>query len=435
MIQTIEVRVPDLGDIRDVPVIEVLARVGAQVAIDETLLILETEKATMDVPSSSAGTIRDVLVKAGDKVSPDDVIVLLEVLAGNPVEKVQPQPVSIALASPPIANVPQASIPAQTPPTSAVSTAPIPQQTPSSAAITAHASPSVRRFARQLGADLALIPGTGPKGRILITDVEDFVKHALSSAHTATPNPGSALDLLPWPQVDFAKFGPVERAQLSKIKRISGANLSRNSIIIPHVTNFDEVDITELETFRLSANKHSEGKSAKLTMLAFLIKASVHALKLHPTVNASLDGEDLVLKRYFHIGFAADTPNGLVVPVIRDADTKTLNAIAAEAGELAALARGGKLKLSEMQGGCFTISSLGGIGGTGFTPIINAPELAILGAAKAFMKPVWDGSQFLPRLMMPLTLSWDHRVIDGAEAARFLVTLGKSLADFRGASL
>lgn len=435
MSQTIEVRVPDLGDIKDVPVIEVLVRVGARVEIDETLLVLETEKATMDVPSSSAGTVRDVLVKAGDKVSPGDIIALLEMVTGDSVEKARPGPATTALASLPIAKASEAAIPPHAPSTSEVPTPPIAEQTPSSAATLAYASPSVRRFARQLGVDLAQVHGTGPKGRVLSTDVEVFVKHALSSPHKERLNSGPAFDLLPWPQVDFAKFGPVERTQLSKIKKISGANLSRNSIVIPHVTNFDEADITELEEFRLSVNKQSNGKSAKLTMLAFLIKASVHALKLHPTLNASLDGDDLVLKRYFHIGFAADTPNGLVVPVIRDADSKGLNAIAAEAGELAALARGGKLKPSDMQGGCFTISSLGGIGGTGFTPIINAPELAILGAAKAAIKPVWDGSQFVPRLIIPLTLSWDHRVIDGAEAARFLVTLGKLLADFRRVSL
>jgi pyruvate dehydrogenase E2 component (dihydrolipoamide acetyltransferase) len=434
MSQTIEVRVPDLGDIGDVPVIEVLARPGARVVLDETLLVLETEKATMDVPSSAAGTVREVLVKAGDRVSAGDIIALVEVV-GDSVAKAQSGSVTTAATPPPIAKVPQAAVLLQTLPASAVSIPPIAQQTPSNAATLVHASPSVRHLARQLGVDLAQVSGTGPKGRVLSTDVEVFVKHALSSVPKERLSSGPALDLLPWPQVDFAKFGPVERTQLSKIKRISGANLSRNSIVIPHVTNFDEADITELEEFRISVNKQADGKSAKLTMLAFLIKASVHALKLHPTLNASLDGDDLVLKRYFHIGFAADTPNGLVVPVIRDADTTGLNAIAAEAGELAALARGGKLKPSDMQGGCFTISSLGGVGGTGFTPIINAPELAILGAAKAAMKPVWDGSQFRPRLILPLTLSWDHRVIDGAEAARFLVTLANTLADFRRVSL
>jgi pyruvate dehydrogenase E2 component (dihydrolipoamide acetyltransferase) len=433
MSQIIEIRVPDLGDIKDVPVIEVLVRAGVQVALDETLLVLETEKATMDVPSSSAGNVREVLVKAGDKVSPGDVIVLLDVPEGNSVGNAR-SPQSVP-ATPPRITEASPITPLQKPTQPSVPASVVTQQGDSNAGRLPHASPSVRRFARELGVDLSQLSGTGPRGRILGSDVEAFVKKALSGTPTAKPLAGGTLDLLPWPQINFSNFGPVGRTQLSRIKKISGANLSRNSIIIPHVTNFDEADITELEEFRVAANEQSKDKSAKLTMLAFLIKASVQALKLHPTFNASLDGDDLVLKRYFHIGFAADTPNGLVVPVIRDADAKGLSVIAAEAGELAALARNGKLKPIDMQGGCFTISSLGGIGGTGFTPIINAPELAILGAAKASLKPVWSGSEFVPRLMLPLTLSWDHRVLDGAEAARFLVTLGKLLSDFRRMAL
>jgi pyruvate dehydrogenase E2 component (dihydrolipoamide acetyltransferase) len=293
----------------------------------------------------------------------------------------------------------------------------------------AHASPLARRFARELGIDLAKVAGSGPRGRILRQDLQDFVKAAVQARPAET---GAELGLLPWPQVDFATFGQIERAPLSRIQKISGANLSRNAILIPHVTNFDEADITELETFRVATNA---GGGAKLTMLAFMIKAAVVALRRHPLFNASLDSEELVLKRYFNIGFAADTPNGLVVPVIKAADTKGLTDIAAEAGELAALARAGKLKPADMQGGCITLSSLGGIGGLGFTPIINAPEVAIIGAARAKMAPVWDGAAFTPRLMMPVSLSWDHRVLDGAEAARFLVTFTGLLADFRRVSL
>ncbi len=435
-LSTIEVLVPDLGDIKDVPVIEVLAQVGAQVAVDQTLAVLETEKATMDVPSTAAGIIREVMVKTGDKVSCGSVLVLLEPVAQEDrmrtssaadgtgstaapadarAEVISPAPIAPALA-PMVTQV--------LPSPSAV--------VPSAPASLPHASPSVRRFAREFGIELSLVEGSGPKGRILHGDLQAFVKTSLAQPRSAAvPATGAAFDLLPWPQVDFAKFGPVERTELSKIKKISGANLIRNSILIPHVTNFDEADITELEAFRVAVNGEVGGKTAKLTMLAFLMKASVTALRLHPWFNASLDGDQLVLKRYFHIGFAADTPNGLVVPVIRDADTKGLRVIAAEAAALAEQAREGKLKMADMQGGCFTVSSLGGIGGTGFTPIINAPEVAILGAARAAMKPVWNGEQFQPRLTMPLSLSWDHRVIDGAAAARFLVTLTHVLADLR----
>ncbi len=425
-IDLIEVRVPDLGDTHDVPIIEILARVGEPVSVDQTLVVIETEKATMEVPSITAGVVREVMVKVGDKISCGTLLVMIEPADGEvrQVENVPVAPPPPPPATPPETTLPMASAPAQSEPAA------------SSAGTMPHASPSVRRFAREFGLDLTQVAGSGPKGRILHSDLQAFVKSAVSQpqASPAGAGVGPGFDLLPWPQVDFARFGPIERVELSKIKKISGANLVRNSIVIPHVTNFDEVDITDLEAFRVAANKEDGGKDAKLTkltMLAFLIKASVTALKEHPTFNASLEGEQLVLKRYFHIGFAADTPNGLVVPVIRDADTKGLRAIAAETSALAEQARSGKLKPTDMQGGCFTVSSLGGIGGTGFTPIINAPEVAILGAARASMKPVWDGQQFAPRLVMPLSLSWDHRVIDGAAAARFLVTLTRLLADFR----
>ena len=436
MNRTIEVSVPDIGDIHDVPVIEVLARVGAAVALDETLIVLETEKATMDVPSTAAGTVREVRVRQGDKVSRGSLIVLLED-AGEETGSPTPAPAQAAQGVTAVVELPVSAsgldpglAPAPVAPLSANGAV-----APGREGVPPHASPSMRRFARELGIDLSRVAGSGPKGRILRGDLQDFVKGTLAAPPVPNAKSGSALDLLPWPEVDYAKFGAIERAPLSKIKKISGANLSRNAIVIPHVTNFDEADITELEKFRLDINHQSHGKGAKLTMLAFLIKASVSALTLHSAFNASLDGNDLVLKRYFHIGFAADTPNGLVVPVIKDADKKGLTAIAAEAGELAAQARNGKLKPSDMQGGCFTVSSLGGIGGTGFTPIINAPEVAILGAARARMTPVWDDSQFLPRLVLPLSLSWDHRVIDGAQAARFLVTLVGLLGDFRRVSL
>jgi pyruvate dehydrogenase E2 component (dihydrolipoamide acetyltransferase) len=305
----------------------------------------------------------------------------------------------------------------------------------------AHASPSVRKFARELGVDVNDVSGTGPKGRILQQDVQAFVKGALTRARTAPPAPaagaalGGGLNLLPWPQVDFAKFGPIETQPLSRIKKISGANLARNWVMIPHVTNNEEADITELEAFRVQLNRENEKTGIKVTMLAFLIKAVVAALKKHPELNASLDGDNLVLKKYFHIGFAADTPNGLVVPVLRDADRKGVLEIAKESAALAKQARDGKLKPADMQGGCFSISSLGGIGGTHFTPIINAPEVAILGVSKSQLKPVWDGSAFQPRLMLPLSLSYDHRVIDGAAAARFNAYLAQLLADFRRAML
>jgi pyruvate dehydrogenase E2 component (dihydrolipoamide acetyltransferase) len=426
--QLIEIFVPDIGDFKDVPVIEILAVPGAVVGVDDALVVLESDKATIDVPSPAAGVVKEVRVKLGDKVSQGSALILLEAgtvdaPAAAPAQAPAAMPAPAASPAPIINPTPQA--------------VPVASVAPSGAL--PHASPAIRRFARELGVDLALLRGSGPKGRILKTDVVDFVKDAVSGKVVARGNTsaatGAGLDLLPWPQIDFAKFGPIERASLSKIKKISGANLSRNSIIIPHVTNFDEADVTALEAFRVDMNKERQKTGEKLTMLAFMIKAAVWALKKHPTFNASLDGDELILKQYFHIGFAADTPNGLVVPVIKDADSKGLTAIAAEAGALAEQARNGKLKPGNMQGGCFTISSLGGIGGNGFTPIINAPEVAILGAARAKMTPVWDGAAFQPRLIMPVSLSWDHRVIDGAEAARFLVSFTSLLGDFRRVSL
>jgi pyruvate dehydrogenase E2 component (dihydrolipoamide acetyltransferase) len=417
----IEIFVPDIGDFKDVPVIEILARPGEAVGVDDALVVLESDKATIDVPSPSAGIVKEVRVKLGDRVSQGSALILLE--AGS--DPVAPVPAT----EPAVAVAPVRAAVAEAPPLAT------PSAPPAAAAALPHASPSIRRFARELGVDLTALRGSGAKGRIQKTDVLDFVKSAVAGKPAPRADAGAGLDLLPWPRIDFAKFGPIERAPLSKIKKISAANLSRNSIIIPHVTNFDEADVTALEQFRLDMNKEGEKTGEKLTMLAFMIKAAVAALKKHPNFNASLDGEELILKRYCHIGFAADTPDGLVVPVIKDADQKGLTAIAAEAAELAAQARRGKIKPGDMQGGCFTISSLGGIGGNGFTPIINAPEVAILGAARAKMTPVWDGEKFLPRLIMPVSLSWDHRVIDGAAAARFLVTFTSLLADFRRVSL
>jgi pyruvate dehydrogenase E2 component (dihydrolipoamide acetyltransferase) len=433
---TIEVKVPDIGDFKDVPVIEILVKAGDTVKAEDSLVTLESDKATMDVPAPAAGTVKELRVKLGDKVSEGSVIVILDAASGA------------AVATPPAAEPAKAPAPAPavatTPSPAAVAApaaAPAPAVVPVASAPvdaeafkTAHASPSVRRFARELGVDLARVTGTGPKGRILQEDVQSFVKQAMTDgagARAGGISGGGELNLLPWPKVDFAKFGPVEPRPLSRIKKISGANLARNWVMIPHVTQFDEADITDLEAFRVLLNKENEKAGIKVTMLAFLIKASVAALRKFPDFNASLDGDNLVLKQFFHVGFAADTPNGLVVPVIRNADQKGVLQIAREMGDLSAKAREGKLGPAEMQGGCFSISSLGGIGGTAFTPIINAPEVAILGVSKSQTKPVWDGKAFTPRLLVPLSLSYDHRVIDGASAARFTAYLGALLADMR----
>ncbi|ODV09525.1 MAG: dihydrolipoyllysine-residue acetyltransferase [Rubrivivax sp. SCN 70-15] len=430
----VEVRVPDIGDFAEVSVIEVFVRPGDSVKLEQSLITVESDKASMEIPSSQAGVVTEVKVKVGDKVGKGSLVALLQASAGAAPALAAAIPAP-AVAAPVIAAAPVA--------------APVPQAAPSpqspSAALP-HASPSIRRLARELGVPLAEVRGSGPKGRITAQDLQGFVKGVMSGSlqtaaqRASAPAPAAAVGggipgLLPWPQVDFAKFGPVERKELSRIRKISGANLHRNWVMIPHVTNNDEADITELEAFRVQLNKENEKAGIKVTMLAFVIKAVVAALKKFPDFNASLDGQgdqaQLVYKHYFHIGFAADTPNGLVVPVLKDADKKGLLQISQEMSELAKKARDGKMGPADMTGGCFSISSLGGIGGTHFTPIINAPEVAILGLSKGYMKPVWDGQAFVPRLTLPLSLSYDHRVIDGASAARFNAYLSSVLADFR----
>jgi pyruvate dehydrogenase E2 component (dihydrolipoamide acetyltransferase) len=433
--QSIEVKVPDIGDFKDVPVIEVLVKPGDTVKAEDSLVTLESEKATMDIPSPSAGVIKEVKVKLGDKVSEGNVILVLE--ASDARASAAPAQPAAATAAPAPA-APQSPPASGSPDSKAASASAVAApQVDSESFSKAHASPSVRAFARELGVDLPRVKGSGPKNRVLREDVQKYVKEAMSGAaaasrSAATPSPGgAALGLLPWPQVDFAKFGPVEAKPLSRIKKISGANLHRNWVMIPHVTNHDDADITDLEALRVTLNKENEKTGIKVTMLAFLIKVCVSALKKFPEFNASLDGDNLIYKQYYHIGFAADTPNGLMVPVVKNADQKGVLAIAKEMGELSAKAREGKLGPVDMQGGCFSISSLGGIGGTYFTPIINAPEVAILGVCRSSMRPVWDGKQFAPRLILPLSLSWDHRVIDGAAAARFNTYLIALLGDMR----
>ncbi|MDB0571631.1 dihydrolipoyllysine-residue acetyltransferase [Ralstonia solanacearum] len=434
---TIDVKVPDIGDYKDVPVIEINVKVGDKVEAEQSLITLESDKATMDVPSPAAGTVKDIRVKVGDAVSEGTLIVVLEG-AGAAAAAPTPAPAQVSAPAP----VAAAPSPAPVAPAAAPAAAPATYtaDTVGTVGKAAHASPSVRKYARELGVDVNLVGGTGPKNRITQDDVQRYVKGVMTGqaaapgkAATAASAPagGGELNLLPWPKVDFTKFGPVEPKPLSRIKKISGANLHRNWVMIPHVTNNDEADITELEAFRVQMNKEHEKAGVKFTMLAFVIKAVVGALKKFPTFNASLDGDNLVFKQYYHVGFAADTPNGLMVPVIRDADKKGVVDIAKEMAELSKAAREGKLKPDQMQGGCFSISSLGGIGGTHFTPIINAPEVAILGLSRGYQKPVWDGKQFVPRLTLPLSLSYDHRVIDGAEAARFNAYLAAVLADFR----
>jgi pyruvate dehydrogenase E2 component (dihydrolipoamide acetyltransferase) len=418
-----EIKVPDIGDYTDVPIIEVHVQAGDSVQAEDPLITVESDKASMDVPAPKAGTVKEVKVKVGDKVSEGSAIVLLESGAGAgdttaaPAGKEEKTPQSAA--------APSAS---STAPSSAPSTGPITDFS------RVHASPSARRLAREVEVDLNRVPPTGLKGRVTQEDIQNFAKGGAPSAQpaAAAPSAGGGLDLLPWPKVDFSKFGPVETKPLSRIKKISGANLHRNWVQIPHVTNHDEADITDLETFRVQFNKANEKAGIKVSMLAFMIKAAVASLKQFPEFNASLDGDNLILKQYYHIGFAADTPNGLVVPVIRDADQKGVVEIAQEMGALAKLARDGKLKPDQMQGGCFTISSLGGIGGLYFTPIINAPEVAIMGVCRSYWKQVsLDGKQSDWRFMLPLSLSWDHRVIDGAAAARFNVHFANLLADMR----
>jgi pyruvate dehydrogenase E2 component (dihydrolipoamide acetyltransferase) len=430
---TIDVVVPDIGDFDEVAVIEVLVQPGATVKAEQSLITVESDKASMEIPSSHAGVVKELKVRLGDKVSKGSVIATIESSGTAAAPAAAPASVAAPAGSPGAAAAPAAE--------KAVPTAALPAHEPSvPEGALPHASPAIRKLARELGVPLAEVKGSGPKGRITQDDVQGFVKAVMAGAQQtqaqAAKAPaggasGSLAGVLAWPQVDFAKFGPIETKELSRIKKISGPALHRNWVTIPHVTNHDDADITDLEAFRVLTNKENEKAGVKVTMLAFLIKACVAALQKFPDFNASLEGDHLVLKRYFHIGFAADTPNGLVVPVIRDADRKGVLQISAEMGEMAKKARDGKLSPSDMSGGCFSISSLGGIGGRYFTPIINAPEVAILGVCRSATEPVWDGKAFQPRLMLPLSLSWDHRVVDGASAARFNAFLIQILGDFR----
>ncbi|ACL65168.1 pyruvate dehydrogenase complex dihydrolipoamide acetyltransferase [Anaeromyxobacter dehalogenans 2CP-1] len=420
--RTVEVKVPNIGDFKDVPVIEVLVKPGDRVEADAPLATLESEKATLDVPAPAAGTIREVALKAGDKVSEGSLVAILDAVA----------PAAATTAAAPAPSQPAAAPAAKAaapPPAPSPAAPPVAPETGAQGQVP-HASPSVRKLARELGVNLGRVEGSGPRGRILQDDVQKFVKASLARLESGGGG-GGALDLAPWPKVDFTRFGPVERQPLSRIRKLSRTNLARNWVMIPHVTQFDEADITELERFRVELNREHEKQGVKVTLLAFLVKACVAAMRRFPELNASLDGDELVLKRYFHVGFAADTPQGLVVPVLKDADQKGVLQLAKELGELAAKARDGKLSPADVQGGCFSISSLGGIGGTAFTPIINAPEVAILGVSRSAMRPVWDGTQFQPRLMLPLSLSYDHRVIDGALAARITTYLAQLLGDMR----
>ena len=488
----VEVKVPDIGDFKEVEVIEVLVKVGDIIKVDQSLITVESDKASMEIPSSQGGVVKEITVKIGDKVAEDSLVLMVETDAGGEAdasarktEEAQPAPVKAdatlgianfavapAAVGTPAGVITAAATPALTlvesgPATGAPTVAPGgygggggPIATGASAAraaspapsvagadaaarasILPHASPSIRKFSRELGVDLVRVSGTGPKGRITHEDVQNYVKRVISGAETepsqgrreGADKGGAGLDLLPWPSLDFSKFGATSLQPLSRIKKISGPNLHRNWVMIPHVTQYDEADVTELEEFRKTSNIGMAKSGVKLTMLAFVIKACVATLKKYPAFNSSLDaaGENLIFKQYYNIGFAADTPNGLVVPVVKNADQKGIAQIAQEMGDLSAQAREGKLKPTDMQGASFTISSLGGIGGTMFTPIINAPEVAILGLSKTSLKPVWDGAAFAPRLIMPLSLSYDHRVIDGAMGARFTVYLAEVLGDLR----
>ena len=453
----VTVLVPDIGDFDEVAVIEVFVKVGDGVKVEQSLITVESDKASMEIPSSHAGSVTGLLVNVGDKVRKGSPILVLTaaapagtaagpagIVASTPAAVVAPPPAPAS--APAAANATATALPAATPTTGAAALPPVmaAHDPAASSARLPHASPSIRRLARELGVPLAEIKGSGPNGRITQSDVQGFVKGVMAGdaqtvaqkakAPAAAPAAAAAAafpGLLAWPQVDFAKFGAIERRDLSRIKKISGANLHRNWVLIPHVTNHDDADITELEALRVKLNQENEKSGIKVTMLAFMIKAAVAALKKFPEFNSSLDGEQLVLKSYFNIGFAADTPSGLMVPVIKNADQKGIFQIGTEMGELAKKARDGKLGPGDMSGGCFSISSLGGIGGRYFTPIINAPEVAIMGVCKSSLEPRWDGEKFVPRLMLPLSLSWDHRVIDGAAAARFNAYFGQILADFR----
>ena len=454
--QVLEIKVPDIGDFSEVTVIELLVKPGDHVNIEQSLITVESDKASMEIPSSAAGVIESLLIKLGDKVSEGTAIARIQ-LAGHSEqslsvgERAQTATATTAIDTDAAAKSTAATSPIKleavsTPPQTAMPQASTPHQADAATLLLdkPHASPSVRKFARELGVDLSRVKGSGAKGRITQTDVQSYVKGALQSSPSSTEQNGisasgsrAALGLIPWPKVDFEKFGAIERKPLSRIKKISGANLHRNWVMIPHVTQHDEVDISDLETFRQALNDEHAKSGIKLTMLAFIVKAMVQCLKRFPEFNASLEGDDLILKKYMHIGFAADTPNGLVVPVLRDADKKGVLDIARESSELAAKAREGKLSPADMQGGSISISSLGGIGGSFFTPIINAPEVAILGVGRGQMKPQWQArtTSFEPRLMLPLSLSYDHRVIDGAAAARFISYLGQLLSDFRRVTL
>ncbi|MCV2349613.1 dihydrolipoyllysine-residue acetyltransferase [Paucibacter sp. Y2R2-4] len=439
----VEVFVPDIGDFESVSVIEVFVKVGDSIKVEQSLITVESDKASMEIPSSHAGVIKELKVKLGDKVAKGSLLAVVESKSAAAVAA----PAPVAAAAPVVAASAPVAAAAHVAAASPVAVVPAHDPTVLKTKLP-HASPSIRKMARELGVPLEEVKGSGPHGRIQDIDLQGFVKSVMAgavqtlaqkaAAPAAASTSGGALPgLLPWPKVDFEKFGAIERKDMSRIKKISGANLHRNWVVIPHVTNHDDADITELEAFRVQTNKENEKNPAavKVTMLAFMIKAAVAALKKFPEFNASLEGEGdaqkLVLKKYYNIGFAADTPNGLVVPVIKDADKKGIFEISAEMGELAKKARDGKLGPAEMSGGCFTISSLGGIGGRYFTPIINAPEVAIMGVCKSQIEPKWDGKAFQPRLMLPLSLSWDHRVIDGAAAARFNVYFASLLADFR----
>src|SRR6266404_3594350 len=426
-----DVLVPDIGDFKNIPVIEVLVKPGDAVKAEDSLITLESDKATMEVPAPFAGVVKEMKIKPGDKVSEGMPILSLEISDGGPALVTQNKPAAPAPAAQATAAVKPAPAPAPAPPPSPQPAVGLIDEAGFSKA---HASPSVRRFARELGVDLARVKGSGPKERILKEDIATFVKNALAQpAGISGGGAGLALGLPAWPQVDFAKFGPVETQPMSRIKRISGPALHRNWVHIPHVTQNDEADITELEAFRKSMAEEAQKQGVKLTPLALIMKAVVAALKIHPEFNSSIapSGDALILKRYYHIGVAVDTPGGLVVPVIRDVDQKGVLQLAKELGAASAKAREGKLGAADMQGGSFSISSLGGIGGTHFTPIINAPEVAILGVSKSTTKPVWKDGQFVPRLMLPLSLSYDHRAVDGAQGARFITYLNNVLSDIR----
>jgi len=433
-----EVKVPNIGDFKDIPVIQLLVKAGDTVQKDDSLLVLESDKATVEVPAPAAGVIAELKVKIGDKVSAGTLVAMLEGAAAPAVTNGNGKAKSAsATASATPAPTPAAS-PTAAPATPKAVERAVVEAAPAPAAATstepgavAHASPGVRRFARELGVPLAEVTGSGPKGRILKENIQSFVKQTISGGASARGGGLSDLGLPPWPKVDFAKFGPIETQARTRIQKISAPGLARNWVMIPHVTQFDEADITELEAFRAHVNEENAKAGVKVSPLAFLMKAVVAALKKYPTLNSSLDGENLILKQYWNLGFAADTPQGLVVPVIKDVDKKGILDIAKETGELAAKARDGKLGPNDIQGATFTISSLGGIGGTAFTPIINAPEVAILGVSRSAVKPVWNGKEFAPRTMLPLSLSYDHRVVDGALAARFITYLGQVIADIR----